>query len=63
MKATCPKDPSHKQFVTVASVMEEWLVDQHGNYLNVIESLQTNHGPDPGNIWRCHKCGSRAEVK
>lgn len=30
MTATCPNDPAHKRFVTVAHVTEDWMVDEHG---------------------------------
>ena len=63
MKATCLKNKKHKRFSTVANVMEEWEVDEHGNFVRVIESLQTNNGPDPGNIWTCLECGAQAEVE
>jgi hypothetical protein len=62
MKATCPKNPNHNRFSTVASVMEEWEVDEYGNFVEVLESLQTNHGPDPENSWYCLECGAEAEV-
>lgn len=63
MTATCPNDSKHKTFLTVAHVMEEWLVDEHGEFIQVKESLQTDHGPDPGNIWRCATCGAEANVE
>lgn len=63
MKATCPKSKSHKEFLTVATVMEEWRVDEEGNFLNTEQSLQTNHGPDSGNIWTCAVCGAQAKVE
>jgi hypothetical protein len=63
MKATCPKNPKHRQFVTVASVLEEWVVDEHGNWISTEQALQTNHGPDSGNIWTCFICGAKARVE
>ena len=63
MKAICPTNKNHKQFTTVAHVMEEWLVDETGNFIEVKESLQTTHGPDIGNICTCVECGAEAEVK
>lgn len=62
LTAVCPKNSRHKKFVTVAHVMEEWLVDEHGNYTETTESLQTSFPPDPGNIWTCAECGSQAMV-
>ena len=63
MKATCPTSKDHKRFTTVAHVMEEWLIDEAGTFIEVRESLQTTHGPDAGNIWVCVECGKEAEVK
>lgn len=62
MKAVCPKDPMHDKFLTTAHVMEEWKVDNAGNFLEVVESLQTDHGPDPDNEWSCAICGEKATV-
>lgn len=59
--AVCPKNPKHKEFLTTAHVMEEWKVDENGQFIAVVRGLQTDHGPDPGNIWTCAKC--RAEAK
>jgi hypothetical protein len=42
--------------------MEAWKVDEHGQFIAVVKGLQTEHGPDPGNIWNCHKCGAQAKV-
>ena len=62
-KASCPKNANHKRFSTVAHVMEEWEVDENGNFRSVIETLQTDHGPDAGNIWVCMECGTQAKVE
>jgi hypothetical protein len=62
MKATCPKDPTHKEFITTAHVMEDWKVDEHGNFIEQLEVIQTDHGPDPDNNWTCAICGAEAEV-
>jgi hypothetical protein len=62
MKAQCPKDPTHKEFITTAHVMEDWKVDEHGNFIEQLECLQTDHGPDPDNNWTCAICGAEAEV-
>ena len=64
-KARCPKDPTHKQFVTVAHVTEDWVVDASGNFLEVHEGSEGSvvHRPDPGNIWTCLVCGTEATVE
>jgi len=61
MTAQCPKDPTHKRFVTVAHVSEDWLVDEDGDFIEVVGDGETSSKPDPGNIWTCHECGAEAE--
>jgi len=62
MKAVCPKDPSHKEFITVAHVAEDWVVDEHGNWISTIASTETVAKPNPDNEWTCNICGAKAEV-
>lgn len=62
MKARCPNNPEHKQFVTTAHVVEEWVVGEDGSWQKTLGSLETAVGPDPGNIWTCHECDAQAEV-
>jgi hypothetical protein len=65
MHATCPKNPKHGKFVTVAHVSEDWIVDPNGNFLELPENpeRQTVHGPTIGNTWSCAICGAEAIVK
>jgi len=63
MKATCPANPKHNKFLTTAHVMEEWLVDAEGNWIETRQCLQTDHGPDPDNDWACAICGETAKVE
>lgn len=65
MRAKCPNNPEHKQFVTVAHVTEDWVVDEKGNFIAVFEGSegQTVHKPDPGNTWTCVICETEAEVE
>ena len=62
-KAVCPNNPDHKEFITTAHVMDEWLVDENGDFLDTLRNLETVHGPDPQNIWTCNECGARAVIK
>lgn len=62
MTATCPNNPAHDQFLTTAHVMEEWVVDRAGNYLDTETCMETTHGPDPDNLWICKSCGAEAKV-
>lgn len=58
--AVCPADPSHRRFVTVATVMEDWVVDQYGEFEDQAgETLQTVHKPDVRNEWTCHICSTQ----
>jgi len=65
LKATCPKDASHKRFVTVAHVSEEWIVDEHGNFIELQPGGygETVAPPMKGNTWQCADCGAEANVE
>jgi succinate dehydrogenase/fumarate reductase-like Fe-S protein len=66
MKATCPKNKKHKKFITTAHVMQEWVVDEKGNFLEVEDgghNLEVTQDPDPANIWHCAICGEQATVE
>ena len=61
MKKVCPKDPSHELFITGAVICQEWLVDSHGNFVEVIEECtDVFHQPNSENIWQCAMCGAEA---
>lgn len=62
MRAICPIDPKHDKFYTMAHVAEEWLVDEHGDFLEVHERCETTHEPDMYNIWTCAICSATAKV-
>jgi hypothetical protein len=63
MKAVCPNDTNHKEFITVAHVMQDWKVDENGEWLETIDpSVQTSHNPNSDNIWTCAVCGVEAKV-
>ena len=56
----CPKC-GHMEFTTTAHVMQEWLVDKHGDFISAVaDCLEVTHTPDDGNIWECAKCGFSA---
>jgi hypothetical protein len=64
MKAVCPNSPEHKRFVTVAHVMQDWLVDEDGDFIAVRDpDVDTSFRPNPGNIWTCDACGAEADVR
>lgn len=63
MKAVCPKNPKHKRFLTTAHVMQEWEVNENGDFNRVtVDCLETTHEPDSRNIWTCAVCGAQAKV-
>ena len=61
--AVCPKNKKHKEFVTVAHVTEDWVVDEHGHFLSVVRDSdhQIVAPPHPDNIWTCYICGAEAK--
>lgn len=61
MRAVCPNDPSHKRFLTTAHVMEEWIVDSKGDFVELVGSIETTHGPSRDNLWTCAECGAIAQ--
>jgi len=63
MKAHCPNNPEHREFNTVVHVTEHWIVDDSGNFIEVEDSGELVHGPNPGNNWYCVECNAVAEVK
>lgn len=53
----CPKCGCEK-FYVIAHVVEEWLVDEGGNYLRTTSTcLEVTHYPDNEDIWICAECG------
>jgi len=63
-RATCPNDASHSEFITVAHVTEDWVVDRAGNFLEKYGyDQETVAGPDSGNEWTCKVCGAVAKVE
>ena len=57
-KHICPKCGG-RLFYTTAHVMEEWLVDEHGNFIETSSNcLEVDTDPDDDNIWTCARCGA-----
>lgn len=56
MHATCPNNPEHKRFLTVAHVSEEWLVNENGDFIEKKQVLETVQEPSPDNSWYCYDC-------
>lgn len=62
MRARCPNDPNHDQFVTVAHEQHDWLVDRHGRFLDDLGSTDVAAAPSPHNTWKCAVCDADAAV-
>ena len=60
----CPNGCAKKEFITVAHVMQDWKVDDCGNWIETTdESVQTTYAPHPDNIWTCTVCLCHATAK
>ncbi|MDA1674754.1 hypothetical protein [Bacillus cereus group sp. TH152-1LC] len=64
MKAVCPKNKNHKEFITTAHVVQEWKVDAEGDWLKTVDNcVQVTHKPNRDDVWTCAVCGAEAEVE
>jgi len=63
MKATCPKNPKHKKFVTTAHELHEWVVDETGEFIKDVHCLEVTANPDPDNCWYCKTCHAVAVIE
>ena len=50
------------EFYATAHVIQDWKVDEQGNFLEDLGTAETTHAPDFEDYWACVKCGSQAEV-
>ena len=56
----CPKCGG-TEFIVSAHVVQDWLVDENGNYIRTVEDyVETSHRPDDDDIWMCYQCGHDA---
>lgn len=61
-KAVCTKNPKHKQFYASAHVVQDWMVDEQGNWVKTTcNCSEITHSPDSEDVWQCAICG--ADVK
>lgn len=59
-KKVCPNG-CNKGFSTTAHVMQQWKVDERGNYKDVLQDcLEVTHKPDFESVWKCIECGEDA---
>ena len=54
----CPKCGG-KRFIVPVNVVQDWVVDENGNYIDVSEDSAPTilHYPDNNDTWECEKCG------
>jgi len=63
MKATCPTSPNHMKFITSATILQDWFVDEGGNFIEEADDCTgVLHFPDRDNVWTCNDCGETAEL-
>ena len=60
-KHICPKCGGN-QFITTAHIVQSWVVDETGNFIEVVSDDEVTHAPDDDNIWTCKKCGEEAII-
>lgn len=59
----CSNNPNHKEFYVTAHVVQEWKVDEEGDFLEVAnDCLAVASQPDKGSKWTCAICGADAEI-
>jgi ABC-type antimicrobial peptide transport system ATPase subunit len=54
----------HKKFSVMAHVTEEWIVDEHGEYLETGTDREVTHHPSIQSndyLFSCAKCGEKAD--
>lgn len=62
MKVICSINEEHDRFVTTAHVVQYWVVDSKGTFLNELATIETTHAPNKDNTWTCLICGADAVV-
>lgn len=57
MLKRCPNCKGDR-FVTTGHVVQEWLVDERGLCLEVLDDcICVTHEADDHDIWQCYECG------
>jgi hypothetical protein len=63
MKVTCPDNPDHKRFGTVAHEVHDWIIDENAQFVKDLGCSEMAHGPTKGNTFTCCECGAEAIVE
>ena len=62
MKAICPNNSNHQEFLAGATVRQEWKIDSSGNFLEETNTCSDIiDKPDLGIGWTCFTCGADAK--
>lgn len=61
-RVRCPLNKTHETFSAVAHVTELWEVDDRGDFVAVLEGIETTHAPDEDSVFACRTCGSESKV-
>lgn len=62
MRLICPNNPNHITFYGHATVTQDWLLDQRGEFLDESEScLDVVRYPQVGDDFACAECREIAE--
>lgn len=57
----CPKC-GHDVFYVSAHVIQDWIVDHNGNFLETIDDcVEVTHFPTDDDLWECAKCSYNDE--
>ena len=61
-KYRCPQSPHHEKFTADAHVVERWVIDENGNFLEHVAAIQVIRQPDADgdDEIKCVECNSIA---
>ncbi len=64
LRATCPNNPKHEEFVVVLYVPQKWIVARDGFLLGQDDYIESDpQPPTVDDVWVCWRCGDRAKVE
>lgn len=65
VRAVCPNGCADGHFFTTAHVVEEWIVDAEGNFVDGTspDYVDVAAYPSPENFWSCRHCGAQAQFE
>lgn len=61
MQLTCPKGCAKQEFCVLTKVLQTWLCDNKGEFIDVVEDVtDVLQYPNSYSEWYCADCGSDA---